>query len=83
METSIQKWGNSSAIRLPKPILQTANISERDTVQIIARKDEIVIKKFTRRHRTFKERMKNFNGVYEAEELNMTSVGAERFWEHE
>jgi antitoxin MazE len=83
METSVQRWGNSSAIRLPKPVLRTAEISEKDTVQIIARKNEIVIKKHTPGHRTFRERMENYRGVYEAEELGVAPVGDERFWEHE
>ena len=44
MEATIQKWGNSNAICLPKTILNTANLKENDKVQIILRQDEIAIR---------------------------------------
>jgi antitoxin MazE len=34
MYTTIQKWGNSQAVRLPKDILEEANLQENDKVQI-------------------------------------------------
>ena len=81
MEASIQKWGNSNAIRLPKPILKTADIGEQDVVQIIALPNEIIIRKTTKKHIPLKERLKGFKGVYEAEKIEMTPVGDEVFWD--
>ena len=81
MDATIQKWGNSNAIRLPKPILKTANISERDTVQIIALPNEIIIKKAGKKHIPLRERMKGFHAVYEAEKIDITPVGDEVFWD--
>jgi antitoxin MazE len=82
MDTSIQRWGNSSAIRIPKPILKTANIAENDAVQITATKDRIVIRKSRPKHITLAERLKGFDGVYTAAEFDVASVGGERFWEN-
>lgn len=45
MNVTIQKWGNSQAIRLPKSLLATASMAEHEQVQIIAEKDTIIIKK--------------------------------------
>ncbi|MCL2785835.1 MAG: AbrB/MazE/SpoVT family DNA-binding domain-containing protein [Methanomassiliicoccaceae archaeon] len=75
----IQKWGNSNAIRIPKNILMTANMSENDEVSMTATENEIVIRK-EKRHRTFSERMNGYEGKYVVEELDSSSVGMERFW---
>jgi len=65
MRASIQKWGNSQAVRLPKVILETARLKENDSVQIFAEQDKIIIKKPTdARHKTIKERLEGFNGEY-------------------
>ena len=80
MEVSLQKWGNSSAIRLPKPVLKTAEIGEFDTLEIIAKKNEIIIRKVERKHITFAERIKNWDGVYEAEDISDIPAGEEIFW---
>jgi antitoxin MazE len=82
METSIRKWGNSSAVRLPKPILKTANIGEHDAVEILARKDEIIIRKtHQRKHITLKERMKDWDGVYCTDgELDWGDPVGEEVW---
>ena len=85
MQTVIQKWGNSQAIRLPKVILETAQIKENETVQIFAEQDKIIIKKAgnKRRHIPLAERLKNWDGrPYELtdedkEWLNMKPVGEE------
>jgi antitoxin MazE len=34
VRAQIVKWGNSQAVRIPKPILQQAQISEGDEVEI-------------------------------------------------
>jgi len=64
MTTTIQKWGNSQAVRLPKPILESLFLRENDQVEIIAENDSIVIKKTTRKRRASKsleERFANSN----------------------
>jgi antitoxin MazE len=75
----IQKWGNSNAVRIPKNILMTANMSENDEVSMIATENEIIIRK-EKKHRTFSERMIGYEGKYDVEELDSSSVGMERFW---
>lgn len=79
MRTVIQKWGNSQAIRLPKAILETAQLGENEPVQIFAQRDRIVIKKAaTMKHRTLAERLESFQGDYTGEEWNTgASVGRE------
>ncbi|MBM4305543.1 MAG: AbrB/MazE/SpoVT family DNA-binding domain-containing protein [Deltaproteobacteria bacterium] len=43
MVTKVQKWGNSQGLRLAKQVLEEANISVGDPVDISARDGVIVI----------------------------------------
>jgi len=64
MRATIQKWGNSQAIRLPKAILETASIEENEQVHILAERNQIIIKK-SRKHRehiSLAERLKDWKG---------------------
>lgn len=45
MEAVVSKWGNSSAVRLPKPYLQKLGIKDNDTVKIGVRGNVITIEK--------------------------------------
>jgi antitoxin MazE len=84
MNAVIQKWGNSNGIRLPKTVLDTANLQEKDKVEITAMKDKIVIKKAGYVHRTLKERLAgHIEEAYVVEEYDSSSVGEEKFWENE
>lgn len=65
MRSTIQKWGNSQAIRLPKAILETAQLKENEKVQIFAEQDKIIIRKADMlKHKTLKERLEGFEGEY-------------------
>ena len=49
VEAVIQKWGNSQAVRLPKAILNAANLHENDCVAIDVQEDQITLRKLPRR----------------------------------
>jgi antitoxin MazE len=67
--TNIVRWGNSQGIRLPKSLLDSINLSDNDTVDVVAENDRIIIKKaVNRKHRTIKERLAGFEGEYVGEE---------------
>jgi antitoxin MazE len=83
MNATIQKWGNSHAVRIPKIVLSAANLKEKDKVQIITKQDEIIIRKSEKTHKTWAERFDGYTGTYEAGEFDTTAVGEERFWENE
>ena len=44
METTIQKWGNSLALRIPKILALDAHIQEGSLVEIATSDEKIVIK---------------------------------------
>lgn len=81
MQATIQKWGNSQAIRLPKAILDTAQLGENEPVQIIAERDKIIIKKAaTTKHRTLAERLEGFDGEYVFKEWDTGAPTGREAW---
>lgn len=77
MLARIQKWGNSQGIRIPKSILSSASFAEDEEVEIIALDDHIIIE-HAKRHKSLKERLKNYNGDYQCSEWDTGSpVGRE------
>jgi len=67
MYTTIQKWGNSQAVRLPKALLEMANLNENDKVEIKVHEGNLIISP-VKRHRTLKERMAGYKGDYQCYE---------------
>ena len=47
MQTSVTKWGNSLAIRLPQPFAKQIGLNAKNKVEISVEKDRIIIKKPT------------------------------------
>ena len=45
MEVRIQKWGNSSGIRIPSNILKSLNLKINDKVELVQKEEQIIIKK--------------------------------------
>ena len=63
MYATIQKWGNSNGLRLPKTMLEAIGMKENDRVELIQSEDSITIKKAaTARHKTLEERLMAFYG---------------------
>ena len=63
MFTTIQKWGNSQGIRLPKIFLDALGLQENDRIELIQSTDTITIRKAASApHRTLEERLTEFYG---------------------
>ena len=86
MQTTIQKWGNSQAVRIPKSILDLLVLKENDSVDISTKDDAIIIKKASRRRRakvSLEERFINWTdepytiSIEDNEWLNMEPIGRE------
>lgn len=70
MHGTIQKWGNSQAIRFPKAALQTAQLKENDEVEIIASAEAITIRK-VKKYRSLDELFAGYQGDYRPEEMDI------------
>ena len=77
MYTSIQKWGNSNAVRLPKAILDTLNMRENDRVEITTEKQQIIIRPAKRKYASLDEIFAGYTGDYVCAEADTGTVGRE------
>jgi len=83
MFTTIQRWGNSQAVRLPKIILESLLLKENDSVEITTENDSIIIKKTTRKRRAKKsldERFENYTGDYQCTEYDWGGPVGKEVW---
>jgi len=62
MYATIQKWGNSQGLRIPKVLLDALGLRENDRVELSQTSDGIHIKKAVAGHRTLEERLTAFYG---------------------
>ncbi|QGU00467.1 hypothetical protein SYNTR_1873 [Candidatus Syntrophocurvum alkaliphilum] len=67
MYTTIQKWGNSQAVRIPKAILEMLEIGENDKVEMKVHDGNLVIIP-VKKHKTLKERIAEYEGDYQCGE---------------
>ena len=65
--SSIQKWGNSQGLRIPKAILQKASLKENDKVEIIG-EDGALVNRPVKGRATLAERIADYQGEYECRE---------------
>ena len=63
-QTTIVKWGNSQAVRMPKAILDSVLFKVNDTVEVTAENGQIVIKKVSPEptHKMLRQRVEEFYG---------------------
>ena len=63
MYATIQKWGNSQGLRIPKALLDAVGLRENDRVELVKNEDGIQIKRVVSvPHRTLEERLAAFYG---------------------
>lgn len=60
--SSLKKWGNSQAIRIPKEILRAVEFKENDKVKISIIKNSIMIQKVNSNEKNLQKRLENFYG---------------------
>lgn len=71
MKTTIVKLDNSLGVRLPRRLLESADVGEQDVLEVTAEKHRIIIRKADQRPRkTIQERFDGFSGVYDAEVID-------------
>lgn len=82
MTTSIQKWGNSQGIRIPKYLLDAVKLSTSDEVVIRAESDMLIIEKAapTASRKTIKELFANYDGEYKPQEIDWGEQAGKEVW---
>ncbi len=78
---TIGKWGNASAIRLPKPFCEMLGLGIGDDVTITVEGDRRIVIKPASQRFTIRERMKEWDGVrYKSEEADWGDPVGEELW---
>ena len=77
---TIQKWGNSQGIRIPKFILEQINLDTNSDVSISVTNDSIIIKKATKKHIPLAERFADYTGEAQNGEYNWGEPQGEEVW---
>jgi antitoxin MazE len=79
MFVTIQKWGNSQGIRLPKKILDNAKLKENERVDIREVNGDIIIRKITKESSSLDELFADYSGDYICEEYDFgEDIGLEK-----
>ena len=79
MNITLQKWGNSQGIRIPKVILDAMNWSENEPLVISAESDRLVIEKAQKR-KNIVELFASFDGGYTPEEIDWGEPRGNEIW---
>ncbi len=81
MTTTIQKWGNSQGIRIPKMLLDSVNWSENEQIEIKVDNGKLIIEKTKdRKRKNIKELFKNYKRNYEPEKIDWGEPKGEEIW---
>lgn len=81
MLATIQKWGNSKGIRIPKKILDDLMFSENEVVEIKEFNGNILIQKTIKKYTNLDELFEGYTGNYKCSEYDFgKDVGREKVW---
>lgn len=81
MQATIQKWGNSQGIRIPKAFLDALGMMENDIVELSREDDNIIIKKVKEERKlTLDDIFKDYDGESMAEEFDWGSPVGREVW---
>lgn len=79
MTTTVQRWGNSKGIRIPKTILDTVCWNENDELELSLEGETLIIQK-VRKCKTIEELFKDFDGEYEPRNLDWGEPAGREAW---
>jgi antitoxin MazE len=78
--SKVQKWGNSQGLRLSKQVLDLADISVGDAVEIVVQSQQIVVKKVARPKYDLAELVARIPKEYRAKEVDWGSPRGKEAW---
>lgn len=79
MTTTIQKWGNSQGIRIPKFVLEALNWSGSENLLLSTEDNKIIIERADKR-KNIKDLFADFHGEYTPIEMDWGGPVGEEVW---
>ena len=80
MVSKVQRWGNSQGLRLPKHVLEIADISVGDNVEVIPEEGQITIKKIAKRKFDLAEMVSRMPRNYKPREESLGKPVGKEEW---
>ena len=80
MEVRLQKWGNSSGVRIPSVFLKSLNLKTNDKINIEQVEDRIIISKSNKDKVSLKELFDNYHGENLAKEFEWDEARGKEIW---
>ena len=81
MTTTIRRWGNSAAVRIPRHILSQANLDEGNDVEIILSKDGEITLRAARKRKNIRELFADYDGGFlNTEEMDWGGPQGDEVW---
>lgn len=80
MEVRIQKWGNSSGIRIPSSMLKNLNIKTNDILNINQEDDKIIISVPKKKKISLEDRFKEYHGKNLVKEFSWDDNIGREIW---
>ena len=80
MTTSIQKWGNSQGVRIPKMLLDAVKWSENEEVTITVYDGKLRIEKAKKERESIMELFENYEEEYTPEEVDWGKPEGKEVW---
>lgn len=80
MITSIQKWGNSQGVRIPRMLLDAVKWSENEKVTITVYDGKLIIEKAKKEKESIMELFENYEEEYTPEEIDWGKPEGKEVW---
>lgn len=81
MLATIQKWGNSQGIRIPKKIMDSVGFEENGKIEILEMDGKIIIQKFVHEYANLDELFEGYEGTCKCSAYDFgEDIGREKIW---
>jgi antitoxin MazE len=81
LTSTIRRWGNSAAVRIPRDILTQANLEEGVNVEIVLTKEKEITLRAIRKRQTIQELFADYDGgFFQTEELDWGKPQGDEVW---
>ena len=80
MTTTIQKWGNSQGVRIPKVLLDSVKWSDNEQITIVVDNGKLIIEKAKTKRKNIKELFADYKGDYKPIEVDWGDPEGEEIW---
>jgi antitoxin MazE len=80
MKTSVQRWGNSLAVRIPRAFAAETRIEDGTEVELLLKGDDLVVRPVRRRRLALSELLKKVTPKNQQDEVSSGAPVGQEIW---